>query len=578
MKPTRFPLSHLSVGALSTQPRPTPALPARHFRAQRLSLQVAASLGAMSMLCAPALAQTLTAPLRNAPAAAQAASSPSLTVAPKTQAKFMLREVRFTPTKAVSQAELQEAAKPFLNREIDALDLTVLSSTLRRLYEARGYGLAGVGFPSQDLSQGVLQVAIVEPRLSRISIENPPQPPVATERTQAVLEFAGVRTDTPLDLQGLDRAMYTLNDWPGVAAKATLVPTGDEGLYQVTVQTERRRAWDASIDADNYGSKASGRNRVGALLRWNNPSGRGDNLDLRALASNGQGTTVGRLGYETPLGASPWRLGVGLSRVGYELGDAFEGAGAVGSANVLDGSVSYPLVRSRDRNIVARASVSAKKLVDEFGGTTEKHIRGGELGMSFESRSTWGGGGFNGGSVGLQFGRLSIDTESYRQADAGLGDMATQGNFTKLSVQATRLQALTRTLSVFVGGAGQWASKNLDNAEKFTLGGDKGVRAYPAAEAASDQGVLLNAELRYWIAPQWSSFLFYDVGHGQIKKRPADGDDNTRTLRGAGLGLQYTNPDLFILKASLGVRGKEEPVSETSNSRTRLLVQVQHSF
>ena len=521
-------------------------------------------------LALPLIAHAQNAPLRNTPPAAPAASG----VVSSSTAKgtFVLKEVRFSPTRAVPGDELQALVKPFIGKEIDATELTVISAALRRAYEQRGFGMAGVGYPPQDLTKGVLQIAIVEPQVERVTVESSAKPPVTTARVAAVLDKAGVRPGLPLDLQALDRAMFTLNDWPGVSAKTTLLPTGDEGKYKVSVLTERRRAWDASVDFDNHGSSVSGRYRLGALLRLNNPGGIGDNLDLRLLTSNGAGTTVGRLGYEAPIGYTPWRGGIGYSRVGYELqGGQFAEGVFTGKADVFDASLSYPFVRGRDRNVVGRMSLVNKKLSDDIRDviSSEKTIRAVEFTTSFESRSSWGGGGFNGGSVGLQLGKLS----------EGAADTTTVGNFTKLSLQATRLQALTRTFSVFVGVAGQWANKNLDNAEKFTLGGDKGVRAYPAAEGSSDIGALLNTELRYWVNPQWSSYTFYDLGHGRLRKTAdAITGDNTRTLHGFGLGVQYTNPELFTLKASLGVRGSEAVQSEEDNPKARLLVQIQRSF
>lgn len=520
-------------------------------------------------LALPLFAQAQDAPLRNTPAPAPAASG----VVSSSTAKgtFVLKEVRFSPTRAVPGDELQALVQPFIGKEIDATELTVISAAVRRAYEQRGFGMAGVGYPPQDLTQGVLQITIVEPQVERVTVEASAKPPVTTARVSAVLDKAGVRPGQPLDLQALDRAMFTLNDWPGVSAKTTLLPTGDEGKYKVSVLTERRRGWDASVDFDNHGSSVSGRYRLGALLRLNNPGGIGDNLDLRVLASNGAGTTVGRLGYEAPIGYTPWRAGIGYSRVGYELGEQFEGAGFTGKADVFDASLSYPFVRGRDSNVVGRMSLVNKKLSDDVADviSSEKTIRAAEFTVSYESRSTWGGGGFNGGTVGLQLGKLS----------EGAADTTTVGNFAKLSLQATRLQALTRTFSLFVGLAGQWANKNLDNAEKFTLGGDKGVRAYPAAEGSSDLGALINTELRYWVNPQWSSYAFYDVGHGRLRKTPdALTGDNTRTIHGFGLGVQYTNPEVFTLKASLGIRGSEAVQSEEDNPKARLLVQIQRSF
>lgn len=521
--------------------------------------------------------QTEAPALRNAPQAAEAASAPRATARPLV--KFTITSVRFTPTKAVPEAELQQVVKPWLNREIVATDLAVVAVALRRFYEERGYGLVGVGFPTQDLAQGVLQIAIVEPRIVRVTVESPDRPPISPQKITAVLERNGIAKDEPLDVLALDRAMYTLNDWPGVGAKSTLLPTGDEGRYAIAVQTEARRGWDASVDADNYGSETTGRYRAGALLRWNNPTGSGDNLDLRASVSSGKGTLVGRLGYEIPLGSTAWRLGAGISRVEYELGQDFAGAGAVGSANVADVSLSYPFIRTRDRNLVGRVALTSKKLVDEFGDTTEKKVRGGEFGLSFENRDAFAGGGFTGGNVSLQFGKLDIESEVYRNYDAGLGDRATQGSFRKLGVQVNRLQAVVPRVSLFVGLVGQFASKNLDNAEKMTLGGARGVRAYPSAEGSSDEAAVLNTELRLWIDPQWTGFVFHDAGHGKRFKRPDDdGRPNTLNLHGSGLGVQYTNPELFTLKAAVARRGDEPVTSEADDKRTRFLVELQHAF
>jgi hemolysin activation/secretion protein len=262
-------------------------------------LSFAASLVGLAACASTALAQTT--PLRNSPPAPAASGVVSRST---TDGKFLLKEVRFSPTRLMSPVELQALVKPFIGREIDATELTVIAAAVRRAYDERGLGAAGVGFPPQDLTQGVLQIAIVEPQVERVTVEASPKPPVSVARVAKVLDNAGVRAGEPLDLEVLDRALFTLNDWPGVAAKATLLPTGDEGKYRVSVQTEPRRPWDASIDFDNHGSSVSGRYRLGTLLRWNNPSGIGDNLDLRLLVSNGAGTTVGRLGYEAPIGAT----------------------------------------------------------------------------------------------------------------------------------------------------------------------------------------------------------------------------------------------------------------------------------
>lgn len=503
-------------------------------------------------------------------AAAQDAAPAEPTAAPS---RFTLTRVTFSPTRAIEEAELQQAVAPFIGRELGPAELESLTQAVRQRYEARGLGLVGVALPSQSLGDGVLQVAIAEPRITRVLLDHAEPAPVSDERAGQVLSRNGVAEGEPLNLQQLDRAMYTLNDWPGVKAKATLTPTGDENAYSVAVRTEAGRAWDASVDADNHGTKVSGRYRIGALLRLNNPGGIGDNLDLRLVASEGSGNLVGRLAYEAPVGPTPLRAGVGYSRVNYELAGVFDGA--VGTADVVDASLSYPIVRSRERNVIARAAIEHKTLHDEFFvEASDKRITAGSLQVSFESRDRWGGGGYNGGNAGIMIGRL----RSASTSPAGV-DTTALGGFTKATLQVSRLQALTPRFSLFAGVAGQWASQNLDNAEKLTLGGARGVRAYPAAEGASDQGAILNAELRWWMNPHWSSFAFYDAAHGRLRRDADLPGDNTRTLHGAGLGLQYAHPDRFTLKATLGVRGSEPVLSDADASgRSLLLVQLQHSF
>jgi hemolysin activation/secretion protein len=510
---------------------------------------------------------------------AQTPSAPELASAP--DAPFVLREIRLPKTVAVPEDEVFRTVAPYLRRPVGQAEMSAIAANIRRLYDARGLGLVSIGVAAQDLSSGALEVNIIEPRIAQIQIEAGAQPPIAQARARQVLENVDLRAGASLNLNRLDRAMFTLNDWPGVSARATLAPTGDEGAYNLVLALESGRKFDASIDYDNHGSASSGRHRLGGLLRWNNPLGVGDNLDVRALVSNAQRVTVGRLAYELPLGATPWRAGAGVSRVTYELGEAFAALGAVGSADVVDVSLSYPLIRAREHNLAGRVALESKRLEDRFDAVdlkSSKRIDDLQLGLSFEARDTLFGGGYTGGTLGFQAGRLRIETPDVQANDAALGERATQGSFGKINAQVTRLQAISRTFSSFVGIAGQWASKNLDNAEKLTLGGAKGVRSYPGGEAPSDQGLIVNAELRWWIDPAWSAFGFFDWGYGTLQKRPNPGVDNTRILHGAGLGVQFSKPELLSFKASLGWRGNEPVLSESGGDRAQLLIQAQKPF
>lgn len=524
------------------------------------------------------------------PVLAPSASTPVGTAGIRSQAsapssaglqRFLLKEVRFPPTQAISNVELQALAAPYLNRTVDPNDLTALATALQQLYQDRGLALVALAFPSQDVTAGILYVAIVEPRLGRISVVQGGEPAISEARARGLMSYAGFVPGRPLDLRQLDRAMFSLNDLPGVAARATLTPSGDEGVFDVVVETEARRPWDLALDADNHGAKSTGIWRGGGLVRWNNPLHVGDNVDLRVLGSNHSGLTLGRLSYEVPVVYTPWRASAGVSRVAYQLGDTFSALDANGVAVVADAAISYPVIRSRARNLTVRLGVENKDLQDRFdalGLRTDKRIRDVVAGTSFEDRDTLLGGGYTGASAQVQSGTLRIDTGNVRAQDAALGDMATQGHFSKVNLQLSRLQTISERVLLYVGATGQWASKNLDSAEKLTLGGASAVRAYPAAEAPSDQGVVVNGELRYFIDPSWTVFVLYDWARGQLRKRPDPGSENTRIIDGSGFGVYFSDPRIFTLKASLAWRGRDRPQSETGNDRPRFYVQVQRPF
>src|SRR3546814_2600602 len=79
-----------------------------------------------------------------------------------------------------------------------------------------------------------------------------------------------------------------------------------------------------------------------------------------------EGMWFGRLAYEAPLGAHGLRIGAGVSRVSYELGGAFEILDAVGTADIYDVSLTYPLIRQRSHNLFLRGFADRKDLTDEL--------------------------------------------------------------------------------------------------------------------------------------------------------------------------------------------------------------------
>jgi hemolysin activation/secretion protein len=193
----------------------------------------------------------------------------------------------------------------------------------------------------------------------------------------------------------------------------------------------------------------------------------------------------------------------------------------------------YPLLRSRVANLHVLLGFDARRFRDRIDAATpsvviDKRAAVGQLSLVGDIRDATWGGAITRGTLTLASGSLS--------ADAGTPG---SGHYDKLNLSLTRLQQVTRTISLQAALQGQLASSTLDVSEKLGLGGAAGVRAYPEGEAYVNEGYIANLEARV-LVPGFSAhlpgslqtFAFVDTGAGRVS-------GSTRTLSATGLGLTW---------------------------------------
>ncbi|MFN3310611.1 MAG: ShlB/FhaC/HecB family hemolysin secretion/activation protein [Thermomonas sp.] len=518
-----------------------------------------------------------------APAAAdpqQAQSLPEPPVAAAAQASFVLRAVEFSGVSGVPEAELQSAVAGWIGKSVTLADLEQLAARAAAVYRRHGFALAQVFVPVQEVVDGRVRLSVVEGRLGAVDIELAPDAPITRERVARTLAI--LEPGKPLNNHDYERAMLLLSDLPGIRPQSAVSFGGASGNNDLSVRVGAQARLKYGLELDDYGTRDSGRVRLTGSLRWASPFERGDNLDLRVMAAQGMHTAFGRISYESPVGYSGLRLGGGLARVQYELGGPFAPLKPTGVGNVADLSFSYPLIRQRTTNLFLRGVVDDKRLTDRFeavGFTTRKRIHGVGLGLAFERRDRWGGGGYTSLNAQLYRGRLDIRDAFSRFFDQPPFGYGTQGGFTKLTLQAARLQYLAPKLSLFLGAGLQRASKNLDAYEKLSLGGPKAVRAYAIGEVLVDDGWIATAELRHPLNAQATLFAFYDAAHGDQfhRSRPFD-PDLSRSLRGYGLGLNWSKPGNVTVNLSVAWRGTGPGLTDGGDRKPRVFWTIQKAF
>lgn len=494
---------------------------------------------------------------------------------------FKLTDLRLNGVKALSNEELQAITGPYIGRDVTLGDLEELAKAITARYKDRGYFLAQAIVPVQTVRDGIVEISVIEGRLGKVDVVVAPDAPIAEARVRGFL--APLQPGEAVSAPAYERAMLLLSDQPGLKVSSGLQEGAQAGTTDLSVEVVAAPRWAFTAEADNHGTKESGRYRVGGTARWLSPLGIGDNLDMRVMVSNNNALQFGRIAYEAPIGTSGLRAGVGLSRVSYELGGQFAELEAQGRANVLDFSLNYPLIRQRQQNLFLRFGVDVKDLTDEIRAaefSARKRVHGLSVGWTWERRDELLGGGYWASSGTLYHGNLSIRDAQSREFDQGLGGHRTEGGFTKLSFQLSRLQAIVPRHSLYLSLGGQWASKNLDASEKLALGGARAVRAYPSGELLVDQGLIGTAEWRWSLNEELTPFLFYDAARGKTVRNPTPYDGaNSHSLRGYGVGLSWSRPGNFSINATLAWRAGTPPAQTDGGGRNpRLFVQLVKAF
>ncbi len=516
------------------------------------------------------------------PAAVAQAPSQSLPATPDPAVStFLLNGIEFKGVSAVSREDLDALAAEYVGRQVTLGDLETLAQKVTEFYHSRGFFLAQALIPVQSVRNGQVEISVIEGKLGKVDIRVAPEAPISETRVRAYLSL--LEPGKPVNAERYERAMLLLSDQPGIKVASGLQEGLMPGTSDLVVEVTAAPRLTFAADADNHGTRESGRVRVGGSMRIASPLGIGDNLDARLMMSKGNDLNFGRLAYEAPLAANGLRLGAGVSRVHYELGGPLSLLGAKGRATVVDASLNYPLIRQRNQNLFLRLGVDHKDLRDElstFSYTADKTVRGVGLGWSWERRDELLGGGYWASTGTLYHGKLSIDDALTRSLDQGALGYKTEGSFTKLSWQFSRLQAITPRHTLYLALGGQLASRNLDASEKLALGGARAVRAFPSSELLVDDGVLGIVEWRWAATEDLTPYLFYDIGSGKMAHSPLPTDaDNRRSMQGFGLGAVWSKPGDFSVNVSLAWRrNTAAPITDGGDRKPRIFVQMQKVF
>lgn len=496
---------------------------------------------------------------------------------PDTGERIAVNSLQVTGETLFSEAELIAAAGFQPGSRLSLSDLRTLAGRMSAYYNSRGYFVAQAYLPAQDIRDGAVTIAVVEGHYGAVTLNN------GSRLSDGVAHgiLSGLGAGDVVASAPLERRLLLLSDIPGIGVNSTLAPGAAVGTSDLIVDITEGRRISGVVQADNAGNRYTGEYRAGAVVNFNNITGRGDVASLRVLSSF-EGMNYARASYQTQLRAAT--VGVAYSWLGYELGEEFAALEADGTATILSAFASYPLIRSYRTNLYGVLLGEAKSFEDNIGATgltSKKSARTLTAGLNGEHRDTLGGGGWSFFSLNATVGELDIETDVVRAVDDATA--RTNGGYQKLAFEAGRLQQVAGPLSLYGAVKGQVASKNLDPSEKMELGGAYNVRAYPEGEGFGDEGYVATLEARVTL-PRWpmpgrlQAFGFVDHGSITINKDPWAAGESRRTLSGAGVGLIWAEVNNFMVKISYAMKLGDEEATSAPDRDGRLWVQLSKFF
>lgn len=263
----------------------------------------------------------------------------------------------------VLQVEIDKLVQAFINRlrteNRDATfdELVDLRSQITQLYIDRGYITSGAFLPNnQDLTDGVIQIQVVEGVLERIEIGGLTRLQQSYVRSR--LERAASR---PLNRNDLVRALQLLQIDPLIQqVNAELTAGSSPGRNVLQVNLREAPPFTAAIIADNYQTSSVGSEQLSVAGSYTNLLGLGDRINAQYGLTRGQ--NLYDLGYTLPVNALDGTITLRYSNSNSDIiEEPFDQLGIRSEARTFSAGFRQPLFRSPNQEFAFGLSFDLRR-------------------------------------------------------------------------------------------------------------------------------------------------------------------------------------------------------------------------
>lgn len=199
-----------------------------------------------------------------------------------TEQCFDIFAIKVDGAQRISAASIQEEVSPFLHQCLGLEHINALLSIISNLYLERGYVTSRAYIAPQDLSDGTLEIVVVEGIIEGIHSEEG-----ALSDRQIRWAFP-VNRGAILNIRDLEQGVENLNSLGQNNSAIALNPGLNQGGTEVAVTNQVSRAWRGSLGVNNYGVESTGKYQLDGNVIFDNLIGVNDTAFISASSNIGK--------------------------------------------------------------------------------------------------------------------------------------------------------------------------------------------------------------------------------------------------------------------------------------------------
>lgn len=461
-------------------------------------------------------------------------------------ARFDIFDFAIDGNSVLEPAAIEKAVYPHMGPDRAVEDVEAARLALENAYREAGYQTVLVVTPEQEVSEGVVQLQVVEGKLERVQITGTRY----FSLQQIGAAVPALAAGTVPNLADAQRELEALALQSRDRQVTPVLRAGSEpGLVEAELRVEDELPLHGTLEINNRDSVDTSSTRVLGSLRYDNLWQRFHSFSLQyQTAPEDRAVEVWSATYAMPV-SERWNLAAYYARFDSQSAVASAGALAVlGTGEMAGLRLVGRLAPIGEYSHSVSLGIDRKKFDQsiELLGADDQNTPIDYLPFSIRYDGSWSDadGSFTAFSAGPNFSLRGVGNSQQEFEDKRF---LARANYLYLLLDAQRLQMLPGDFRLRGKFSGQLSDSPLISNEQFSVGGVDTVRGYHESEVLGDQGATVGLELQSpaLLARRWALFdglrltLFAEAGRVWIKEA-LPGTESRDDLSGAGVGLRFS--------------------------------------